>query len=154
MIFRETFIARRIVALFRLNNKMKCRKFKEDYGMTKKELMQLYYLNREIMNDTEELVKMKIDLRNVDGNEWSVESERQIKIHEKKIIEKIRQCTELRDKINVFLENIEDSLTRQVFYYRYSKCMTWQQVSYALGGINTGDGLRKVAERYLKSIEN
>ena len=118
--------------------------------MTKKELMQLYYLNREIMNDTEELVELKIKNRTMASEKWSEEAEKIISERESEIVEKIRKCTLLRDKIKKFLEGIDDSLTRQIFYYRYDKCMTWRQVASMAGGYNTEESVRKIAERYLK----
>ena len=47
--------------------------------MTKKELMQLYYLNREIMHDTEELVNLKIENRGIGMSEWDKKKEAIIK---------------------------------------------------------------------------
>ena len=52
--------------------------------MTKKELMQLYYLNREIMNDTEELVELKIKQRS--GKPWNEDSEKLIKEREREMV--------------------------------------------------------------------
>ena len=51
-----------------------------------------------------------------------------------------------------FLNSIDDSLTRQIFYYRYVRCMSWKKVSYMTGGYNSDDGVRKIAERYLKNL--
>ena len=119
--------------------------------MTKRELVQLYYLNREIINDTEELVKLKI--RQKEGQGRSKITEEYIAECEKEIVEKIRKCTKLRDRVKTFINSIDDSLTRQVFYYRYSKCMRWQQVACIIGGSNTADSVRKIAERYLKCVE-
>lgn len=120
--------------------------------MTKKELMQCYYLNREIMHDTEELVNLKIKKRG-DGvfDFWDEED---IKRQEKLIVEKIRRCSVLKKKIDKFLDSVDDSLTRQIFYYRYVKCMSWKKVSYMTGGYNSEDGVRKIAERYLKTHED
>ncbi len=121
--------------------------------MTKKELGQLYYLNREIMTSTEELVNLKIESRKMQGNDWRKRRENMIKRREDELVEKIRKCSELRDRAKKFIDSIDDSLTRQVFYLRYSKCMTWQQVAGAIGGRNTNEGVRKIVERYLKKQE-
>lgn len=119
--------------------------------MTKKELMQLYYLNREIMNDTEELVELKIKQRS--GKPWNEDSEKLIKERERELVSKIRNCTQLKEKIDKFINNIDDSLTRQIFYYRYVKCMPWRQVSYMTGAYCSEDCVRKIAERYLKKCD-
>ncbi len=118
--------------------------------MTKKELMQCYYLNREIMHDTEELINLKILARGDDGG--FVTDEEEIKKQERLIVEKIRRCNQLKARIDKFLNSIDDSLTRQIFYYRYVKCMSWKKVSYMTGGYNSEEGVRKIAERYLKSL--
>ena len=120
--------------------------------MTKKELMQCYYLNREIMHDTEELVNLKIRERGKGTFDFC--SDEDIKRQEKMIVEKIRRCSALKKKIDDFLNTIDDSLTRQIFYYRYVKCMSWKKVSYMTGGYNSEDGVRKIAERYLKAHED
>lgn len=120
--------------------------------MTKKELTQLYYLNREIMHDTEELVNLKIENRSTAETEWEKRKERMIRKREKELVLKIRSCTELRDKVKGFIDAIDDSLVRQVLHYRYSKCMTWRQVAYVIGGRNTEESVRKIAERYLKKM--
>ena len=120
--------------------------------MTKRELMQLYYLNHEIMNDTEELVKLKIKTRSLGDTPWAKEQEKLISERERELIEKVRRCKNLRCEINKFINSVDDSLTRQILYYRYGKCMTWKQVSYMTGGYNSEDGVRKIAERYLSSI--
>ena len=117
--------------------------------MTKKELMQVYYLNREIMNDTEELVELKIKAReNLTENG---ETPEYIRKREREIIEKIRRCSEAKDRANRFIDSIEDSLTRQIFHYRFVKNMTWKKVAFMTGGYNSEEGVRKIAERYLKA---
>lgn len=120
--------------------------------MTKKELRQLYYLNREIMNDTEELVNLKIQSRTCDDTEWGRLQEELIAEREREIVEKVKRCRALRDKINNFINSIDDSFTRQVFYYRYAKGMTWQKVSYMTGGCISKEGVRMAADRYLNEI--
>ncbi len=120
--------------------------------MTKKELMQIYYLNREILHDTEELVNFKINTRNYENGVWKKKNEELILKRESELVKKIRRCTALRDKINNFISTIEDSSTRQIFEYRYMKCMSWKQVAYMLGGYMSEDCVRKIAERYIKKI--
>jgi hypothetical protein len=105
------------------------------------------------MNDTEELVNLKIKCRSCEKGPWGKEQERIIAERERNLVKKVRYCTELRNKINKFIQTIEDSFTRQIFYYRYVKCMTWKQVAYMTGGYNTEDGVRKIAERYIKRQE-
>lgn len=118
--------------------------------MDKRELKQLYYLNREIMNATEELVEMKIKARDNQNYLPNGADREKIAEYEAEIVKKIRQCSELKERINKFLNTIDDSLTRQIFYYRYVKSMSWRKVAYMTGGFNSEDGVRKISERYLK----
>ncbi len=122
--------------------------------MTKKELMQIYYLNREIIHDTEELVNLKIKTKNDGPKRAGNENEKIISERERELVKKIRKCTALRNKINDFIATIDDSVTRQIFEYRYIKCMSWKQVSYMLGGYMSEDCVRKILERYLKKINS
>lgn len=117
--------------------------------MTKKELMQVYYLNREIMNDTEELVNLKIKMR--DSFLGGGEGAEYVKKREAEIVEKIRRCTEAKERANKFIQSIDDSLTRQIFYYRFVRSMPWKKVAYMTGGYNSDESVRKIAERYLKA---
>lgn len=116
--------------------------------MTKKELMQVYYLNREIMNDTEELVELKIKARDLGTDDIQLEF---IKKREAEIVSKIRRCSQAKEKIQKFIDSIDDSLTRQIFHYRFVKSMSWKRVAYMTGGCNTEESVRKIAERYLKA---
>jgi hypothetical protein len=120
--------------------------------MTKKELMQHYYLNKEILQNTEELVNLKINGRTNSDFTWSRASEEEIERQESIIVEKIKKCRILQKNINDFLNTVDDSLTRQIFSYRFLKCMSWKQVAYMVGGNNTEDSVRKISERYLKKI--
>ena len=117
--------------------------------MTREKLRQLYYLNREIINDTEELVELKIKVR--EGKNSG--KEKLIEEQEKRLVEKIRKCKSLKKEINEFIDGIEDSLLRQIMYYRYEKCMSWRKVAFMVGGSNTEHGVRMLAHRYLKKFE-
>lgn len=53
--------------------------------------------------------------------------------------------------IENFIYDIEDSLTRRIFEYRYikgSKQPTWREVAFRIGGGNTADSVRKSHERF------
>ena len=57
----------------------------------------------------------------------------------------------MKERAMNFINSIEDSLTRQVFYYRFVKSLPWKRVAYMTGGCNTEESVRKIAERYLKA---
>ena len=56
-------------------------------------------------------------------------------------------------EIEEFIDNIDDSLTRRIFEYRYIKgkvMPSWQTVAFKVGGGNTTDSVRKAHERFLR----
>lgn len=118
--------------------------------MTKEKLVQLKYLNREIISDTDELVKLKSGRLADDYAVYGKMTEEEIRECEAAINEKIRRSKQLKKEITEFINGIEDSLTRQVIFYRYIKGMTWGGVAYMTGGYNSEENVRKIAERYLK----
>lgn len=118
--------------------------------MTKEELRQFYYLNREIINDTEELVALKIKSRGEAQSRWEKEQEKLIAWREAELVKKVQRCKKMRDEIGRYINSIDDSFVRQIFRYRFMKCMSWKKVAYMIGGCNSPDSVRKIAERFLK----
>lgn len=117
--------------------------------MTKNEISQYYYLKREAEN-AEALVK---DFRKM--AESATDSERIFfEEQEKELVLKARRCMSERERIEKYIGDIRDSLTRQVLYERYIRCKTWTAVAIAVGGGNTADGVRKISERYLAKYES
>lgn len=47
-----------------------------------------------------------------------------------------------------YINNIDDSLTRQIFTARYVDCMTWNKVADTVCGYNSEDSVKKIAYRY------
>lgn len=126
--------------------------------MTKPELEQIYYLNRELkMWETElERVRCKSLVGsplpgNSHGNGVSDKvadrAERIIEL-ENRIIAKRDEIQRLRDEAVEFIYSIPDSLTRQIVYYRCVSLMSWRRVAYEVGGNNTADSVRKVYDRF------
>lgn len=119
-------------------------------NVTHQELKQYYYLNREILNISDEVKELK---RKIGKTKESNSSELELLFLRNDILSgKVKRCQELKKKIEDFVNSIEDSLTRQVFYYRYIKCMTWRKVSTMLGGYLSETGARMISERYLKKL--
>lgn len=71
------------------------------------------------------------------------------------LMQRISQLKQTKLDIESFVANIDDSLTRRIFEYRYIKgkaLPTWQSVAIKIGGGNTSDSIRKAHERFLKRI--
>lgn len=130
--------------------------------MTLKELSQLYYLNREIKMDQQRLEELRAKASapgspNYDGMPKSPIYENRLEFYNAEIIDleviihaKITQCLHERNRLERYIANIPDSLTRQIFQLRFINGLTWMQVAYSIGGNNTEQGVRKRVYRYLE----
>ena len=130
--------------------------------MTKSDLEQIYYLNRELkMWETElERVRCKSLVGSpLPGNSHGSgvsdkvadRAERIIEL-ENRIIAKRDEIQRLRDEAVEYIYSIPDSLTRQIIYYRCVSLMSWRRVAYEVGGNNTPDGVRMIYNRFMEQI--
>lgn len=130
--------------------------------MTIKELSQLYYLNREIEADKRRLAELELKalpgspimdgMPHAPGVSDSV-ARYAIEIADLKgIIEaKHQQCLYERNRLERYIAGIPDSLTRQIFTYRFVNGLPWLQVAACIGGNNTEDSVKKTCYRYVKN---
>ena len=130
--------------------------------MTKSELEQIYYLNRELKLWETELERVRCKSLvgsplpgNSHGSGVSDKvadrAERIIEL-ENRIIAKRDEIQRLRDEAVAYIESIPDSLTRQIVYYRCVSLMSWRRVAYEGGGNNTPDGVRVIYNRFMERI--
>lgn len=130
--------------------------------MTLKELSQLYWLNREIEADQRRLEDLQVaayappppDLSGMpraNGNSRRVESMAvEITTLQGIIRAKRDQCIYERVRLEQYITDIPDSLTRQIFTLRFVNGLDWAQVAYSIGGGNTPDSVKKTCYRYLR----
>ena len=129
--------------------------------MTLKELSQLYYLNREIEMDQRRL--RELEARALPGAQVitgmphgsgvaDIVGRYAAEIADLRgIIEaKHQQCLYERSRLERYIADIDDSLLRQIFTYRFISGLPWRQVAACIGGGNTEDGCRKAVKRYLE----
>lgn len=132
--------------------------------MTIKEISQLYYLNREIEADKRRLAELELKAMpgaaSMDGMPRAASSSDRVARYAieiadlKGIIEaKHQQCLYERNRLERYIADIDDSLTRQIFTYRFVNGLPWEQVAACIGGGNTEYGVKKKCYRYLKSHE-
>ena len=62
----------------------------------------------------------------------------------------IEKCFDELNKINEFINSINDSLIRQIIIYRFIYGFSWNKVAHTIGGGNNAECLRKKMYRYLK----
>ena len=129
--------------------------------MDKKELNQIYYLEKEIdmwrkalsriqsrsLLPSQEITGMPFGSGISDkvGNLAASEVDITNKIEElqKKVYEE-------QYRLLKYIETIEDSLMRQIMYHRHVLCMKWNEVAMTIGGGNTEDSVRKAHDRFLE----
>ena len=129
--------------------------------MTIRELSQLYYLNREIEMDRQRLAELEVKMQPgaqvltgmPRGNMTSDRTGRYaVEIADLRgIIEaKHQQCLYERSRLERYIADIDDALTRQIFTYRFVNGLSWQKVAACIGGNNTADSVRMACNRYLE----
>lgn len=133
--------------------------------MTREELSQLYYLNKEI----EEIQERIQELENIATSSTT-------KItgmpHGSGISDKVGSCSaeiaDLKELLNVnlkrcfnelnrlnrFINNINDSQMRMIIRLRYVNGMTWGLVAAAISEHMSEDSVGKAHDRFLKSISS
>ncbi len=130
--------------------------------MTLRELSQLYYLNREIERDKRELERLKWEsvsprTQRMTGMPHGNGHENIMEMHIAAIADlegiiraKMKQCIYERNRLERYIADIPDSLTRQIFALRFINGMSWVQVAMHVGGSNTEDSVKKTCYRYLE----
>ena len=134
--------------------------------MTLKELSQLYYLNREIAADQRRLDELNRMIgapstpplsdmpRAPRGVESKVEQlAAEITDLQAIIAARQIQCIHERARLERWISDIPDSLTRQIFTYRFADCLSWLDVALRVGGNNTEGGVRMICYRHLREEE-
>lgn len=128
--------------------------------MTIKELSQLYHLNREIEQEKFRLRELEAaatdtsakisGLPHVGGLSDKTAIAAQI-ADSKAIIEaKIALSVVEYNRLNRYINSVEDSLTRQILTLRFVDGLSWEQVAASIGSGVTKDSVKKVCYRYIK----
>ena len=134
--------------------------------MTKEELKQIYYLNKEIKMWQKELSELQcrslVKGQEITGMPFSKTNLNTDKVGEMAIqmadIDliirgKLAEIQIQRKKIIEFISMVDDSLLRQIIYLRNVSCMSWNQVANEIGGNNTEGSVRMMYNRFLEGIK-
>lgn len=97
-------------------------------------------------NQIECSVAEMVDLRDLIARKKALRSECAMTIHAKQIL-----CLTERNRLERYIANVPDSLTRQIMTLRFINGLGWWQVAYSIGGNNTGDSVRMNVKRYLEN---
>lgn len=130
--------------------------------ISKEELKRIYYLNKEIEMWQKELDKIQgesiIKGQPITGlpfgntnltSDHVGEVAATIADIEMIIKAKLIEVQYQRKKILQYIAGIEDSLIRQIIFYRNVSCMSWTEVANHIGGNNTPDSVRVTYHRFL-----
>lgn len=130
--------------------------------MTLKELSQLYYLDREIELDRERLAELRANLLcprspDYDGIPRNPNPENALERCVAEIVDledviqaKIEQRIYERARLERYISDIPDSLTRQIFTLRFIEGLTWEDVAAKAGGNNTAKNCSNICYRYIR----
>lgn len=129
--------------------------------MTKEELKQIFYLNKELEMWQKELDKIQCkslvkcqiitDMPRGGGTgDKTADIAIEVACIEKIISGKLLDIQYQRKKIINYIDSIDDSLIRQIVFLRNVSCVSWNQVASEIGGDNSEDSVKKMYYRYLK----
>jgi len=131
--------------------------------MTKSELSQLYDLNKEIERDKQRVYELECaacavstvitGMPHGSGVGDKVGKYASEIADLKAVIElNMQKCWYELNKLNRYITEIPDSMTRQVFQLRYISGLKWYQIAQSIGGI-TEDSAKQAAHRYIKNSQ-
>ena len=133
--------------------------------MRLKELSQLYYLSKEIEMDQQRLEELRSRAESpsspvLTGMPINHTNESRVERYAIKIVDleaiiakKQQQCIYERNRLEQFIGDIDDSLTRQIFTLRCVHGQGWLEIADNVGGGNTCDGVRMRFYRHLKKVK-
>ncbi len=132
----------------------------KDTKLTKEELREIYYINREIVMWQRELDRLKctslvksptISDMPRGGCPRGIEDYAVDLVEYETIINGLLAKVQVqRKRIVEFINGIDDSLMKQIIFYRHISCMTWNEVANEIGGGNTEESVKKIYQRYFK----
>lgn len=129
--------------------------------MTRKELSQLYYLNKEIKQQQEQLVNLRAistgttsvlsDMPKPQGN-----ADKIAKIVADIVdIQGLLECNIQKyyfelNRLNRYIQSLTSSEIRLILTYRYINCLTWSQVAAHISYTTTEESVKQIHHRFLK----
>ncbi len=122
--------------------------------ITYAELRSLHALHKEIERDKITLASIRnrcdyVSVVGLGGIKKSIYADELERI-ERRIDKRVRASFELYHKILDFIDKIDDALLRLAISLRFVNGLSWNQVALHIGGGNTGDGIRKQCDRFLR----
>ena len=112
--------------------------------MTKKELSQLYYLKKEIIEQQKRLSELEAlstictakitGLPNGNGVSDKIANYATEIADLKSLLDlNLKKCFYELNRLNKFIQSVDDSQMRMILTLRYIQGLTWQKIAYAIG---------------------
>lgn len=128
--------------------------------MTKKELSQLYYLNREIEEQQRRLQELEESATSctahITGMPHGSGVGDKIGKYAAEIADmrglldlNLKKCFYELNRLNRYISSVEDSQMRMILSLRYINGLSWRQIAWSIGGDNTENGVRMIHNRFL-----
>jgi len=132
--------------------------------MDKKTLYRLFYLPKQIEQKKREIQRIQERLTAISPNLSGMPHSGGVHdkigegvpelIEKKEELEALRRGYEEEERqINAWIDGIEDLQINLLFSLRFKEKLSWNEVADQMGGINTDDSCRKMADRYLEKGE-
>ncbi len=129
--------------------------------MTKKELSQLYFLNREIEEQQRRLVELETlatsSTSQITGMPCMSRISDKVGKYAAEIADlkglldlNLKKCFYELSRLNRYIASIDDSEMRMILSLRYVNGLNWEQVAASISYCRSGEGVRKTHERFLK----
>lgn len=122
--------------------------------MTKNELSQLYYLNREIEQISRRLASLKYRakfIKSYSSGKYDGAIENEIEKLADVLLKQQKKCFCEQRRLENFINKIESSEMRIILSYRYINGLSWQQVAFSVGE-HDESYVRKKHDAYLKKM--
>ena len=136
--------------------------------MDKKDLKQIFYLNKELKMWQDELQRLRDQMEG--RGKWIDGMPRGTSVGDPvgNLATEIANCRMMisckefeiqiqRNRVIKYIDNIDDSILRQIVFYRCISCMGWGEVATSIGGRTTAASARMMFNRHLdggKANEN
>jgi len=129
--------------------------------MDKKTLYRLFYLPKQIEQKKREIQRIQERLTAISPNLSGMPHSGGVHdkigegvpelIEKKEELEALRRGYEEEERqINAWIDGIEDLQINLLFSLRFKEKLSWNEVADQMGGINTDDSCRKMADRFLE----
>lgn len=133
--------------------------------MTKKELSQLYYLKKEIKEQQRRLSELEALATNctakITGMPHGTGINDKIGNYATEIADlkslldlNLKKCFYELNRLDRYIQSVEDSEMRTILTLRYSQGLSWQQIAQNIGVLGDGSTERKKHNRFLKLSRN